>query len=301
MRNPGMGNKVHRKSQMNAWLFLTPSLLVLTIFVFIPLIMAFGISLTNIDIYMKNFSFCGFKNYHDLFTDNRVGNATINTLCFALAEVPIQIAFALLICLLMIANNRFHKFVRSVFYLPYVCSMTAISIMWTMLLNPNFGMISSLLRKIGIVMPNMLQSTTLAMPVIVFVTVWKNFGYTLTILSAAALGVSNSLYEAAAIDGAGSVQKFFYITVPGIRRSINFCLVTTLITALQVFDQIYVMTSGGPQYKTETLVGYIYNRGFQTAPYNLGYASAISVYLFIIIAFITIVLRKYILQEGEEE
>ena len=119
--------------------------------------------------------------------------------------------------------------------------------------------------------------------------------------SAAALGVSESLYEAAEIDGATGLQKFFYVTIPGIRDTIGFCVVTTLIMALQVFDQIYVMTGGGPQYATETLVGYIYNRGFQTAPYDLGYASAIAVYLFCMIAIITVILRKYAFPQGGDE
>ena len=150
-------------------------------------------------------------------------------------------------------------------------------------------------------MPNLLTSTTWAMPTVILVTVWKGFGYTLTVLSAAALGVSKSLYEAAEIDGATGLQQFFYVTVPGIRETIGFCMVTTLIMSLQVFDQIYVMTGGGPQNSTETLVGYIYNRGFQTAPYDLGYASAIAVYLFFIIAIMTAVLRRYVFKQGGEE
>ena len=123
----------------------------------------------------------------------------------------------------------------------------------------------------------------------------------MTILSAAALGVSNSLYEAAEIDGATGFQKFIYVTIPGIKQNINFCIVTTLITALQGFDQVYVMTQGGPLYKTETLVSYIYNQGFQVAPYDLGYASSIAVYLFVIIALITAVLQKGVLNRRAEE
>ena len=216
-------------------------------------------------------------------------------------QVPLQIIVALFMLMLMLKNNRFHKFLRTVFYLPYVCSMTAISIMWSMLLNTNYGMVPYLFRLIGIELPNVLTSTTWAMPAVIIITVWKNFGYTLTILSAAALGVSSSLYEAAEIDGATGFQKFIYVTIPGIRQNINFCIVTTLITALQVFDQVYVMTQGGPLYKTETLVSYIYNQGFQVAPYDLGYASSIAVYLFVIIALITLVLQKGVLNRRAEE
>lgn len=287
--------------QRAAYLFIAPACIILTVFVFIPLIGAFAISLMNIDIYMQDISFAGFGNYGKLFRDARVGNATLNTFYFALLEVPLQILLALVLVMCMLKNNRFHKLLRTVFYLPYVCSMTAVSIMWSMLLSTNYGMIPYLLEKAGIELPNLLTSTTWAMPTVILVTVWKGFGYTLTVLSAAALGVSASLYEAAEIDGATGLQKFFYVTIPGIRDTIGFCAVTTLIMALQVFDQIYVMTSGGPQNKTETLVGYIYNRGFQTAPYDLGYASSIAVYLFLMIAVLTFVMRKYAFRQGGDE
>ena len=294
-------NKYHAQSQKQAYLFLAPSMLILTVFVFIPLIGALVISVMNIDIYMNNISFAGFGNYLKMFHDSRIGNARFNSFYFALAEVPLQVFMALLMLMLMIKNNRFHKFLRTVFYLPYVCSMTAISIMWSMLLNTNYGMLPYLFKQIGVDFPNVLTSTTWAMPVVILITVWKNFGYTLTLLSAAALGVSNSLYEAAEMDGATGFQKFIYVTIPGIKQTINFCIVTTLITALQVFDQVYVMTKGGPLYKTETLVSYIYNQGFQVAPYDLGYASSIAVYLFLMVAIITFVLRRFVLNRGTEE
>ena len=130
-------NKYHAQSQKQAYLFLAPSMLILTVFVFIPLIGALVISVMNIDIYMNNISFAGFGNYLKMFHDSRIGNATFNSFYFALAEVPLQVFMALLMLMLMIKNNRFHKFLRTVFYLPYVCSMTAISIMWSMLLNTN--------------------------------------------------------------------------------------------------------------------------------------------------------------------
>lgn len=289
------------QNQKLAYLFIAPSLTILTIFVFIPLIGAFAISLMNIDIYMNDVSFAGLKNYIRMFQDARVGNATLNTFYFALLEVPLQVLVALILVMFMTKNTRFHKLLRTTFYLPYVCSMTAVSIMWSMLLNRNYGMLPYLLGKIGIQVPNLLTSTTWAMPTVILVTVWKGFGYTLTVLSAAALGISGSLYEAAELDGANGIQKFLYVTIPGIRETIGFCVVTTLIMSLQVFDQIYVMTGGGPQYKTETLVGYIYNKGFQTAPFDLGYASSIAVFLFLMIAVVTFVMRKYAFGQGGEE
>ena len=168
-----------------------------------------------------------------------------------------------------------------------------------MLLNSNSGMLAYLLKKIGVVMPNLLSDAHYAMAVVILVTVWRNFGYTLTILTAATLDIPNSLYEAADLDGATGWKKFIYITIPSIKQTIGFCIVTTFILAFQAFDQIYVLTGGGPQHKTETLVSYIYDRGFRTE-HDLGYASAISVYLFIIIAVITIVMRRYLNREEQK-
>ena len=287
------------QNQKTAYLFILPAMIVLTIFVFVPLIAAFVISFLNMDIYMKDISFAGIANYITMFRDDRVWNATGNTFWFAILEIPLQIFLALLLTMLMIKNTRIHKVLRATFYIPYICSMTAISILWSMILNPNSGMLAYTLRKIGITMPNLLNSTTWAIVVVALVTVWKNFGYTLTLLSAAALDIPAALYEAAEIDGANSFSKFIYVTVPSIRNTISFCIVTTLIATFQAFDQIYVMTGGGPQNSTETLVGYIYSRGFQTT-HDLGYASTISVYLFVIIAVITFILRRHTLR-GEEE
>lgn len=283
--------KVH--NQRVAYLFLLPSFVVLSIFVFIPLIASLVISLLNMDIFMKNVSFAGLSNFKRLFSDSRVANATFNTFYFAVLEVPIQTVLALLLATFVSRSTRFCKALRSIYYVPFICSMTAIGIVWSMLLDPNMGMVPYILKKFGLGTIAFLKDANLAMPTIIAITAWKGFGYTLTLLAAAILGVSGSLYEAADMDGAGYWQKFFKITIPEIWPTVSFCLVTNMIASMQVFDQVYVMTKGGPSYHTETLVQYIYDRGFQTAPYDLGYASAISVYLFIIVAVITFVLRRF--------
>ncbi|MBQ7615320.1 MAG: sugar ABC transporter permease [Butyrivibrio sp.] len=282
-----------KRNQKIAYLFIAPSSIILIVFVFVPLFEAFMISLTNMDIYMNEYHFISIDNYVRMLADSRVWNATKNTIVYTLAEVPLQIFISLLMLFFMLGNNRFHKLLRTIFYIPYVCSMTAISIMWSMILNKNSGMVAFLLSRIGIEIPNLLATEGYAMGTVIAVSVWKMFGYTLTLLTAAALGVSQSLYEAAEIDGASWFTKFIFVTIPGIRPTIAFCLVTTLITALQVFDQIYVLTQGGPLYSTETLVGYIFERGFKTAPFDVGYATSVAVYLFFLIAIITFVLRKY--------
>ena len=286
--------------QKCAYLFIMPSMIILTIFVFIPLVSSLVISLLNMNIFMKDISFAGLTNFKQLFQDSRVGNATFNSLYFTLFEVPLQVGLALLLAMYVAKNNKYTKLLRSTYYLPFVCSMTAISIVWSMLLDPNMGLVPYWLEQIGLDSVSFLKDPNLAMPTVIVVTAWKGFGYTLTLITAAVLNISASLYEAADMDGAGQWKKFIHITIPGIYPTISFCVVTTTISALQVFDQTYVMTQGGPLNRTETVVQYIYDRGFQTAPYDLGYASSISVYLFVIIAVITFVLKKLVLNKGEE-
>ena len=286
--------------QKCAYLFIMPSMIILTIFVFIPLVSSLVISLLNMNIFMKDISFAGLTNFKQLFQDSRVGNATFFSLYFTLFEVPLQVGLALLLAMYVAKNNKYTKLLRSTYYLPFVCSMTAISIVWSMLLDPNMGLVPYWLEQIGLDSVSFLKDPNLAMPTVIVVTAWKGFGYTLTLITAAVLNISASLYEAADMDGAGQWKKFIHITIPGIFPTISFCVVTTTISALQVFDQTYVMTQGGPLNRTETVVQYIYDRGFQTAPYDLGYASSISVYLFVIIAVITFVLKKLVLNKGEE-
>lgn len=287
-------------SQRTAYLFLLPSSIILVVFVFVPLIATFFISLLHMDVFMQNTSFAGLANFKQLFSDGRVLNDTVNTLYFTVMEVPLQIVVALLFATLIARDTPFNKLMRTVFYLPFICSLTAVGIVWSMLLDPNMGWLPYMLGKIGVPTVSFLQDPNLAMPTIAVISVWKGFGYTITLLVAAILNVPESLYEAANLDGAGPWNKFRKITVPEIWPTICFCIVTNTIGSLQTFDLPYIMTKGGPNYRTETIVEYIYDRGFQTAPYSLGYASTVSVYLFLIIALVTFVLRHFILNRQEE-
>ena len=280
--------KYAAQNQKSAYLFILPSMIILSVFVFVPLIASFVISITNMNIFMRDVEVVGLKNFTRLFADNRVTNATFNSLYFTLLEVPLQVGLALLLTVCLAKNNRYCKMLRS------------IGIVWSMLLDPNMGLVAYWLKQAGLETVAFLKDPKLAMPTVIAVTAWKGFGYTLTLLAAAVLNIPQSLYEAAQMDGAGSFQKFIHITIPGIWPTISFCIVTTTISAMQMFDQAYVMTQGGPLNKTETVVQYIYDRGFQTAPYDLGYASAISVYLFVIVAVITFVLRKFVLNRKED-
>lgn len=202
------------QNQKSAYLFILPSMIILSVFVFIPLIASFVISLTDMNIFMKDVSFVGIANFTRLFSDNRVSNATFNSFYFTLLEVPLQVGLALLLTVCLAKNNRYCKMLRSIYYLPFVCSMTAIGIVWSMLLDPNMGLVAYWLKQAGFQTVAFLKNPDFAMPTVIVVTAWKGFGYTLTLLAAAVLNIPQSLYEAAQMDGAGSFQKFIHITIP---------------------------------------------------------------------------------------
>ncbi|MBO0460170.1 MULTISPECIES: carbohydrate ABC transporter permease [Enterococcus] len=275
-----------------AYLFLVPSFLILLLFTVVPLIGTFAISFTDLNIFFTSREFVGMSNFLRIFEDERAVNSLLHTLYFTLLETPTQIIVGLLAAVILSKNTRFNRFCRSTFYIPVICSLTSIAIIFSMLLDPNVGAIPYLFSQVGLPIPQFFRDPTLAMPTVALMTVWKNFGVTMTILITAIQGISPSLYESAQMDGATNRQQFFNITLPQIVPSLGFCILTNLIGSMQVFDQVYVATNGGPQFKTETAVQYIYSRGF-TAPYELGYASALSSVLFVIVAAIAISTNLY--------
>lgn len=283
-----------KKPKGAAYLFILPAVLTLLLFVFVPLVIAIGISFKNLTIYLDSSKFVGFKNYLSLPTDSRFWNALKNTILFLILEMPLHVILGLLVAVALSKTNIFAKIMRSVFFLPTVCSLTAISIIWSFLLDPNLGTIPYLLTTIGFPKLQFLHDKNMAMVLVAMITIWKNFGMTMIIFIGGIQGISQSYYEASEIDGASKIVQFFKITIPLLIPTINFCVITNTIGTLQVFDQIYVLTSGGPLYSTETLVMYIYDVGFKSAPFNISYASAIAVVLFLIIMVITLISNKII-------
>lgn len=291
--------KYWNRPERAAYLFLTPSFLVLLLFTVIPLLGTFAISFTDLNIFFTSRNFVSFENFTRIFSDERAVNSLIHSLYFTVLETPTQIIVGLLAAVALSKNTRFNRFCRSTFYIPVICSLTSIAIIFSMLLDPNVGAIPYLFSQVGLPIPQFFRDPTLAMPTVAIMTVWKNFGVTMTILLTAIQGISPSLYESAQMDGATNRQQFFNITLPQIVPSLGFCVLTNLIGLMQVFDQVYVATAGGPQFKTETAVQYIYSRGF-TAPYELGYASALSSVLFIIVATIAISTNVYMSRKEKQ-
>jgi len=281
------------KPQVAAYIFLFPSIIILTLFSLIPLLSSLVISTLNMDIFLKNFSFVGMANYIKIISDERFWNAMGNTLYFTVIEMPLQIILALFAAVYVQKSTAFRKLLRSSFFIPTVCSMTAIGILWSMLMDPTLGMFSYLLELIGVKGVQFLKDPNLAMPCVILTTVWKNFGLSMVILVAGLQSIPEIYYEAAEIDGSSRWGQFKNITIPLLVPALGFCTITSTIDCLKVFDQVYVMTGGGPLYKTETIVQYIYYRGFKISPFNLGYASAIAEVLFIIIAVIAYYMYRF--------
>ncbi len=274
-------NKNYFTKQNRAGLaFIAPSMLVFAVFIFFPTIMSFIYSTKSFNMMFTNIKFVGFDNYSELLTNSRFWNALKNTVYYTVCMVPLQVIFSLLIGLALQRVTKFNSFLRSVYFLPAICSMTIIAITWSFLINNDFGIYPYWLRKMGLSLPDLLNSTTWAMPTMIIIGIWKNLGFKMVILVAGLQGISESYYEAAETDGITPVKKLFLITIPMLMPTLTFVVVDSVISSFQVFDQVYVMTKGGPLFSTETLVQYIYSNAFEKS--NMGYASAVAVMLLLI-------------------
>lgn len=281
-----------------AYLFLFPSMIILVCFSILPVLSSFVISFTDMNLFLTNVEFLGTVNYIKMFSDARMWNSFRNTIVFAIGEVPIQVSLGLLIAAAVSRNSHFNKVMRTVYFIPVICSLTSMGIILSMMLDTTIGIIPYYCKVLGLGNPMFHKSASTSMITVILVTVWKNFGHTMVILLAGIQGISSSYYEAADVEGATGLMKFFRITIPLLLPNIAFCAVTNLIGSMQVFDQIYVMTRGGPMFSTESAVMYIYTRGFNS-PFQLGYASAIAVMLCLIIVTLSLTLNRWFIAREE--
>jgi ABC-type sugar transport system permease subunit len=240
--------------------------------------------------------FTGLDNYAELVADRRFWNALRNTAVYTIAAVPVQIVLALGLAIGLNARLRGRAFLRGAYFVPVISSLAIMAIVWAFLFDPDIGMVSSWLASLGLPRIAWLREPGTAMIAVIVVGVWKTLGFNTVILLAGLQGIPTEHYEAAELDGANAWQRFRHVTVPGLRQTLLFVTVISIIASLQVFDQVYVMTRGGPLYSTETMVTYIYYQGFSL--FRMGYASALSWVLFLIIAAVAIVqLRMFRYQE----
>jgi multiple sugar transport system permease protein/raffinose/stachyose/melibiose transport system permease protein len=280
-----------RRLGWRAYLFLLPSTIILGVFVFYPIVESAWMSLHNWSFLAPGRQYVGLGNYRELLHDPRFWNALRNTVIFTAAVVPAQLILGLALANGLVRNNLLNRIFRSIFFFPVIGSLATMAIVWKFLLDPDIGLLSRIFTDLGFPQTGVLQSTTYALPALIVVSVWKNVGFTMVILLAALQGVPEMTYEAAAIDGAGPWARFRYVTLPSLRQALLFSSVISVIASLQLFDQVYVMTGGGPLFHTETLVTYMYKVGFQD--YRSGYAAALAWVLFLLIMAVSVVQLRF--------
>lgn len=283
MRTPAFA----RKDERTAWLFLLPSLVLFSTFTGVPVIAALGISFTQWDLFNPA-RFIGFDNYANLLEDPIFARVMGNTAYFVLLSVPIQMILGLACALALNRGIRGQTFFRIAYFLPVVTSTIAAALVWAWLFNANFGLINALLSLFGVAdVPRWLASTQWAMPAVIIVSIWQNLGYAMVLFLAGLQNIRADLYDAAAIDGAKGWRRFWFITLPLLSPTTFFVLIISVIGSFQIFELVFVMTQAGPANATNTLVYYIYQNGFQF--YQMGYASAAAMILFVIVLIMTLV------------
>jgi multiple sugar transport system permease protein len=294
-----------RDETIMAWVFSTPALILLTIFLAVPFLMAIGLSFTDQRLVPNPnlpTRIIFFRNFVRLVGDEDFRQAVVNNFYFVIIVVPIQTALALLLAIFVNQKIKFVNTFRTIYFSPVVVTMVVVSIIWKFMYNPGEGMINAFVQWVsfGHLGPyDWLDSTTLALPAIMILSIWQGVGFQMVIYLAGLQEIPLSLYEAANIDGANKVQQFFHVTVPQLRNTTIFVLMSTTILAFKLFTQVIVMqgSTGQPQGTTRTMMVYTYNQGFQRG--KIGYASAVTVVFFIIVLAASMLQRVFLREERE--
>jgi multiple sugar transport system permease protein len=268
-----------------AYAFIAPPFVGFLAFALLPMLASFALSFTRYDI-LSPPELVGLDNYRDLFTsDYFVGRTLVNT-AFYMLGVPLGMAVALGIAMLLDRIVHLRGFFRTLYFVPSVCSIVALALLWKLIYRGDYGLLNTLLVRLGIDdPPSWIADPRLVKPSLVFMGIWTNLGYTTVIFLAALQAVPRQLLEAAELDGAGAWQRFRHVVFPAISPTTFFVSVTGTIAALQNFDQVYVMTRGGPAYASATYMLYVYVSGFQY--FEMGYASAMAWLLAIVVLLVT--------------
>ena len=288
------------REAITGWAFSAPFLILFLVFLALPILASFLISFTDFSlgnlVDPLSAPFIGLKNYGRLFQDGKFLQASLTTAIFVMFGVIFNLLVGLAAALALNRGiSRFRAIFRVGYYIPVVTSIVAIAVIWRFLFNADFGLINGLLSTVGVKGPDWLANPTLAVIIIVALLVWRNFGNAMIIFLAGLQGIPQDLYEAARIDGANGWQEFRHITLPMLRPTTLFLTVWTTIGFLQIFEEPFVMTQGGPLNKTLTLSMYVYQQAFNF--FHQGYASAIAYTLFVVIAAITFIQFRFLRSE----
>lgn len=278
---------------LESYSMVAPAYIIFLVFIFIPAAWSFYLSLFDYNILsLKHPEFVGFDNFANMFGDSVFRVSVWNTVRYSLGTVPARLVLGLALALLLDQKHLLGKnLLRTVYFLPVVTSMVAASIVWSLVFNASeAGLANQLLKALGSAPKGWLADSKLAMLSVCIMSIWKELGYVMTIFLAGLQGIPLELYEAATIDGATGWQRIRFVTIPLLKSTTFFVLVTEVLGSFQVFTQTYVMTGGGPGYSTTTLINLLYAKGF--SEFDMGYASAVAVTLFLALLLLSWLMRR---------
>ncbi|SMD01244.1 sugar ABC transporter permease [Rhizobium sp. RU36D] len=297
-RKPVMSKRQRRlRSNLVAYSFIAPNFIGFAIFTLGPIIFAFALAFMHWDG-SNPITFAGLDNFWKLFDDRAFKAAFWNTIIYTVFSVPLTLACALGLAVLLNQKIFGRDFFRTAMFFPYVASLVAVAVVWNMLFNPEMGPVNMILYTMGLdpqSMPGWAADRNWAMVTVILFGIWKSMGYYMVIYLAGLQGINAELYEAADLDGATAWQKFWYVTVPQLAPTTFFVSVMLTIQSFKVFDQIFMITQGGPGTSTLVLVYHIYNEAFIS--WDLGYSSMVALVLFLLVLVITIAQFRYVRED----
>jgi multiple sugar transport system permease protein len=279
-----------RTQALTAYIFLAPAFIGLLVFTLVPFVASFYYSLTDYNV-LSAAVWRGLGNYEKIFQSKVFWTALWNTFYYTIGTIPPKMVIGLVLAILLNRGLRAISIFRAIYYLPVVTATVAVSVIWLWIYNPSYGLANMILDMLHIPDQTWLLNPKLALPSLMILGIWKYIGSVMIIYLAGLQGIPEMYYEAASIDGANRWQQFRHITLPLLQPATFFNFVTLAITSFQVFEQMYVMTDGGPGYATTTMVYEIYREAFER--FHMGYASALAVILFLIVFVLTLINFKF--------
>jgi len=272
--------------------FVGPNLLLFGIFTYYPLVQNGALAFSNYNLITRSGQFIGLRNFETVFGSTQFSKILANTFVFTTVSVLLLLALGLMVALLLNQKLRGRNVARSILFSPTILAGAAIAIVWIYIFDPRFGFIYAILRPLGIPSPKWLTDPAWAMPAIIIVYVWKNLGYATVIFIAGLQAIPRELYEAARVDGAGALDRFWHVTLPGLSPVMFFLVVTTILSSFQAFDIINIMTKGGPVNATNTLIFHLYELFFVQS--SAGRAAVVAWLLFILMVVVTLLQVRYL-------
>jgi ABC-type sugar transport system permease subunit len=276
---------------LTAFLFLLPCFIIFCTFKYLPLLDNFRISLTSWNLFSPDKKFVGFQNYRTIFTSSQFWLVLKNTLIYTIGTTSLSLVLGFLVAVILYRKRNIgSKIIRTIFFIPNITTTSAVSILWIWIFDPDYGLSGQIFHFFGLESPRWLLTPGYAMGIVISLSVWRSIGYIMLIFISGLSGISDEIYEAAAIDGANDFQTVFKITIPLLAPTVYFLALTQIIQAMQVFDVVSVLTGGGPFNTTNVLNLYIYQTAFSRA--RAGSAAALSVILFFILLIFTVLQRR---------